>query len=311
MELALVASHLHLRSESSALLGLLRRCEPDIRDLNLGLHAVGHTYDAIVGNGVLSDYPRLQRYANDRYSGLVRMTAAIVGGGAGILDGVIYLATPDDASTLLPETLALKRQCLIHSKPFLSTVASVIDWIGTEHLLAGHPSRPNAASSNNIMSSQTLALIAHDGMKQSMMALAGEYFELLSRFSRRVSTGTTGRRLNELARERGWPSDVAWTSCYESGPLGGDVQIANLILLHQCQRVIFFCDPLVAHQHEVDIRLLERAIAANGDETTYLACPVLALRWAEAAQRVMYDTNYQGVNKQTFTSVKFHPPNTS
>lgn len=287
MELGLVVSHLHLRSEDSALLSLLHRCEPQLRDLNVVLHAIGNTYDTVARSGVLASYPGLRRYANDRYTGLVRMTAAVVGGDMEVLDGVIYLAPPDDASTLFPETLTLKRQCLIHAKPFLSTVASVIDWLETEYVLTGRPSRPHTASAVDTAPSQALALIAHDGTKPAMLAFVGMYFDLLSRFSRRVSTGTTGLRLNELARERGWPPDVAWTTCYESGPLGGDVQIANLILMHQCQRVIFFSDPLVPHQHEVDIRLLERAITLNTEETTYIASPVMASRWAEAAQRRM------------------------
>lgn len=286
MELGLVASHLHLRSEDAGLLRLLRQCDPDIRELKLGLQVIGQTFGTIVRHGILADYPGLVRYADDRYSGLVKMTAAVVGGGIDKLDGVIYLAPPDDTSTLLPETLALKRQCLIHQKPFLSTIASVVDWIRTEQVLAGHAVGQPIAAFDEHATSQTLALIAHDGMKEAMMSFAAEYFELLSSYSRRVSTGTTGRRLNSLAWKRGWPSNVDWTFCYRSGPLGGDVQIANLVLAHQCQRVIFFCDPLVPHQHEVDIRLLERAITARSEETTLLASPRVASRWAMARSRL-------------------------
>ncbi|CAH2800824.1 MAG: Methylglyoxal synthase (EC [uncultured Caballeronia sp.] len=58
------------------------------------------------------------------------------------------------------------------------------------------------------ISSQTLALIAHDAMKPQMASFVDDHFELLSRFACRVSTGTTGRNLNELAWARGWPRQV-------------------------------------------------------------------------------------------------------
>jgi methylglyoxal synthase len=285
MELGLVTSSSYLRSEESTLLRLLRRYEGDIRQLHVGLHVVGRAYSAIVSHGVMANYEGLHQYSNDRYSGLVGVAAAIVDTGPDALDGLVYLASPDDASALLPEAVTLKRQCLIHSKPYLSTMASFVDWIETERLLMGHPCRPGTASPDDTASTQTLALIAHDGMKQAMLSFVGEYFDLLSRFARRVSTASTGHRLNALARERGWPPDIPWTSCCRSGPLGGDAQIARLVLTHQCQRVLFFRDPLVPHAHEADISMLERAIAANTEDTVYIASPAMAIRWAEAAHR--------------------------
>ncbi|APG06010.1 hypothetical protein BJI69_20300 [Luteibacter rhizovicinus DSM 16549] len=288
MELGLVTSSTYLRSEESTLLRLLGRCEADIRRLKVGLHVVGKAYGAIVGHGVMSNYEGLHHYSTDRYRGLVRMTADLVGRDPGSLDGVIYLTSPDDTSTLLPEAVALKRQSLIHAKPYLSTVASVLDWIGTESLWTGHPRRSEVIPTVDLMSSQTLALIAHDGMKKAMLTFVEDYFDLLSRFARRVSTASTGLRLNELARGRGWPIDIAWTSCYRSGPLGGDAEIADLVLRHQCQRVIFFCDPLVPHPHDADISMLERAITANTEDTVYIGSPVVASRWAEAAYRASY-----------------------
>lgn len=289
MELGLVTGSSYLRSEESALLRLLQRCEADIRRLHLGLHVVGHAYSAIVSHGVMANYEGLRQYSNDRYSGLVGLAAAMVDSGADALDGVVFLASPDDTSTLLPEAVALKRQCLIHAKPYLSTMASFADWTETECLLEGHPRRQGSAAPDDIASSQTLALIAQDGMKQEMLAFAGEYFDLLSRFARRVSTASTGHRLNALARERGWPPESPWTSCFRSGPLGGDAQVARLVLRHQCQRILFFRDPLVAHPHEADASMLERAIAANSEDTVYIASPAMASRWAEAARRCMAD----------------------
>src|SRR5258706_9451444 len=41
--------------------------------------------------------------------------------------------------SIFPEAVALKRQCVIHGKPFLSTVASARDWIEMERIHAGLP----------------------------------------------------------------------------------------------------------------------------------------------------------------------------
>ena len=61
-----------------------------------------------------------------------------------------------------------------------------------------------------------LALIAHDGKKDDMIALAADFLPLLRRCEL-IATGTTGTRLAQahgLAVER-----------MLSGPMGGDLQI--------------------------------------------------------------------------------------
>jgi len=87
--------------------------------------------------------------------------------------------------------------------------------------------------------------------------------DVLSRFGERIGTGTTGQHLNELAWSRGWPRDQDWIQRFQSGPLGGDAQIADRVLEGRCQRAIFFEDPHVARQHEADIQLLERAVTTT------------------------------------------------
>ncbi|MNT00572.1 Methylglyoxal synthase [compost metagenome] len=74
---------------------------------------------------------------------------------------------------------------------------------------------------------------------------------------------------------------------YLSGPLGGDAQIAELVLEHQCQRVIFFEDPHVARQHEADIQLLERAVRVVTESATCATSPTVARRWAQAVEKRM------------------------
>jgi methylglyoxal synthase len=285
MRLGLAANQLHHSHDDAALFRWLRACERCIRELGLGLHAVGRTYDAIVRAGLLADYAPLRRYPYGREGGLMKLVAEVVGmdGDARTLDGAIYLIDPVDPSSVFPEAAALKRQCVIHAKPFLSTVASARDWIELERMHAGLAPDPGA-DDLHASGSQTLALIAHDAMKPAMLAYAAQHFDTLSRFARRVATGTTGSRLNELAWSRGWPQDKPWADRYQSGPMGGDAQIADLVLERRCQRAIFFEDPHVARQHEADIQLLERAVTTVTDAAVCITTPRVAARWAEAAE---------------------------
>ena len=286
MRLGLAANRLHHLSEDAALFRWLRACEAGIRELHLEMHTVGRTFDAIPAAGMLTGSTGLRRYPYGREGGLMKLVAEVVGldGDDRTLDGAIYLIDPVDPSSIFPEAVALKRQCVIHGKPYLTTVASARDWIEVERMHAGFAPDPHA-DRFHALEGQTLALIAHDAMKDAMLDFAGEHFDLLSRFARRVATGTTGQRLNELAWSRGWPQDRPWVHRYRSGPMGGDAQIADLVLERRCQRAIFFEDPHVARQHEADIQLLERAVTTVTDEAVCMTSPTVAQRWIAAVRR--------------------------
>jgi methylglyoxal synthase len=101
---------------------------------------------------------------------------------------------------------------------------------------------------------KTLALIAHDGKKDDMVAFAVEYREVLGRFSL-IGTGTTGGLVQEhtgLEVHR-----------YLSGPIGGDVQIAARVVVGEVSAVLFFIDPLAKHPHDPDIQTLLRACVVH------------------------------------------------
>ncbi|HEY9278577.1 MAG TPA: methylglyoxal synthase, partial [Eoetvoesiella sp.] len=247
---------------------------------------VGRTYDAIERSGLLKGYPGLVRYPYGREGGLMKLVARVTDQHSGIqpLDGAIYLIDPVDPSSIFPEALALKRQCITHGRPFVSTLAGAVEWIEVERIQAGLVPDPSLDRQFDF-SRQTLALIAHDALKDSMVDFAGQHFDLLSQFAMRIGTGTTGRRLNELARSKGWPEHRPWVQEYLSGPLGGDAQIAEQVLERRCQRVIFFEDPHVARQHEADIQLLERAVRVVTGEASCATAPAVAHKWAQAMSR--------------------------
>ena len=284
MRIGLAANRLHHHDKHAALFRWLRASDTGLRELGVELHAVGRTFDAIQRLGFLQDFAPLRRYPNGREGGLMKLVAEVVGMGTPerTLDGAIYLMDPVDPSSVFPEATALKRQCVIHGKPFISTVATARDWVEVERLHAGLAPDPGA-DDLHAFAQHTLALIAHDAMKPAMLAFADEHFEVLSRFRSRVGTGTTGQRLNELAWSRGWPQGEEWVTRYQSGPMGGDAQIADRVLEGHCQRAIFFEDPHVARQHEADIQLLERAVTTVTQEVVCMTSPAVAQRWCDAA----------------------------
>ncbi len=283
MNFGLAAHRLHRLGPDSGLLHWARACAPALQALGLQLHATGGAHDALVKKALLSEH--LVPVGDGRDGGLMRLVSRIAGGltPASSLDGMIFLIDPVDPTSLYPEAQALKRQCVIHGKPFVATVAGAIEWVGVELAGAGLAAHaPAEAKPLFELEAQVVALIAHDARKEQMVAFASTHFDLLSRFANRVATGTTGSRLNEMAWSRGWPSDHAWVTRYQSGPLGGDAQIAELVLDRRCQKVIFFEDPHVARQHEADIQLLERAVYSAASSTTCFNTPAMAERWALA-----------------------------
>ena len=97
--------------------------------------------------------------------------------------------------------------------------------------------------------STTLALIAHDGKKDDMVALAQRYKDVLARYDL-IATGTTGQRIHQATS---LPVQQML-----SGPMGGDAQIAARVADKAVLAVIFLIDPLYAQPHEPDIQALLR-----------------------------------------------------
>jgi methylglyoxal synthase len=99
------------------------------------------------------------------------------------------------------------------------------------------------------MEPKFLALIAHDGKKEALIAWARENRDVL--LGRQlVATATTGRLLEvEVGLQ---------VLKMLSGPLGGDLQIGAMVATNQVEAVIFLRDPLTPHPHEPDISALTK-----------------------------------------------------
>ncbi len=272
MKVGLAASRSLRQGARSQLIRLVRRHAPLLRQATV--FAVGGTCDAIRRARLPGMREALVRLPRGFEGGLMRLVAQVVEARPeDALDLVIYLLDPNDPTSVFPEAQALKRQCVVHGKPFASTFAGADEWL---RLVAGRSLPPR------LLAAQTLALVAHDRLKPDMVAFARRHFALLSRFKARVATGTTGGLLQAMARKRGARD---WIAPMRSGPMGGDAQIARMLLEGACDRVIFFEDPLVAREHEADIQLLERAARVVGERAVCLNDPASAERWARALSR--------------------------
>jgi len=96
----------------------------------------------------------------------------------------------------------------------------------------------------------TLAIIAHDGKKADMVGFVKDNVNLFHQKNiHLIATGTTGSHLERAGLE---------VEKMQSGPMGGDAQIASRLVEGKIDMVIFFRDPLGKHAHEVDVSMLMR-----------------------------------------------------
>lgn len=108
---------------------------------------------------------------------------------------------------------------------------------------------PIAHSAKRMDQRKNIALIAHDHRKPDLIDWCEFNTGSLSKHNL-YGTGTTGSLIAEkLGLE---------VTCFNSGPLGGDLQIGAAISQHEIDMMIFFWDPLQAQPHDVDVKALLR-----------------------------------------------------
>ena len=101
--------------------------------------------------------------------------------------------------------------------------------------------------------SLSIALISHDAVKPRMVDFATQYERELMKFKRVLTTGTTGSKIKERCHDLRSADKIRLC---QSGPYGGDLEIAGEVLFDRCQVVVFFVDPLHPHPHTDDIRVV-------------------------------------------------------
>lgn len=97
-----------------------------------------------------------------------------------------------------------------------------------------------------------IALVAHDNKKKEMIAWCKEHAEILKKHFL-CGTGTTARLIADATNLP--------VRAYNSGPLGGDLQIGARIVENNIDCMIFFWDPLAAQPHDPDVKAIMRIAA--------------------------------------------------
>lgn len=122
--------------------------------------------------------------------------------------------------------------------------------------------------SRHVNAKKSIALIAHDNMKESLIEWCQTHKPALQDHSL-CGTGTTSRLIQK--------STGLTVHSFLSGPLGGDQQIGASIAEGKIDLVIFFSDPLTAQPHDPDVKALLRIaqvydvpIALNRSTADYL-----------------------------------------
>jgi len=99
-----------------------------------------------------------------------------------------------------------------------------------------------------------IALVAHDRRKADMVEWAVYNADMLSKHHL-ICTGTTGSLIQKAMNDKGVEVEI---TCMNSGPLGGDAEIANLVVRKQINLAVFLIDDLNSQPHEADIQMLLR-----------------------------------------------------
>ncbi|MDR0428861.1 MAG: methylglyoxal synthase [Tannerellaceae bacterium] len=100
----------------------------------------------------------------------------------------------------------------------------------------------------------TIALVAHDRRKVDMVEWAVHNAHFLAHHHL-VCTGTTGGLIKKAFNEKNIYAEI---TPMHSGPLGGDAEIAAMVVRKEINLAIFLIDDLNPQPHEADIQMLLR-----------------------------------------------------
>jgi methylglyoxal synthase len=99
------------------------------------------------------------------------------------------------------------------------------------------------------MNRKVIVLVAHDAKKTDILEWTGFNRETLKSFEI-YATQTTGQILRDKLGLN--------INLLKSGPLGGDAQVATMIVEGKVDILVFFWDPLTPQPHDVDVKALLR-----------------------------------------------------
>jgi len=194
----------------------------------------------------------------------------------GRLDAIIHLTDWQDKSAK-PDSAVLSREANVHNVPIATNVQTadtyVESWkasLARIHVGSSifkkrqEPIEPPLKGIKK--NDKVVAMVAHDNMKLELCRFAVENATyIFKHYDYILATGTTGSWLKRFMEATGrGPDEIKKIRCCNSGPLGGDLQIAYAVVKGMCNKIVFLQDPSVSHAHDSDIRLFEQATVADG-----------------------------------------------
>jgi methylglyoxal synthase len=104
---------------------------------------------------------------------------------------------------------------------------------------------------------KTIALVAHDNRKSDLAEWVAYNADTLIK-NKIVCTGTTGKMIEKILKEKLGKKSAIKIKKLKSGPLGGDQQLGAMITEGKIDIMIFFWDPMEPQPHDVDVKALLR-----------------------------------------------------
>ncbi|MDD2793640.1 MAG: methylglyoxal synthase [Sediminibacterium sp.] len=108
-----------------------------------------------------------------------------------------------------------------------------------------------------MIKNKTIALIAHDARKSDMIEWVIFNAKTLLN-NQLICTGTTGGLIEKALKDYVGNGYVPNVTKMLSGPMGGDAQIAAMVVEGKIDLCVFLIDDLTANPHEADIQMLLR-----------------------------------------------------
>lgn len=145
----------------------------------------------------------------------------------------------------------------------------------------------------------TIALVAHDHRKADMVDWCYYNSEFL-KHHHLVCTGTTGRLVQETFETKGIHAQI---TRMHSGPLGGDAEIAAMVVRKEVDLAIFLIDDLNPQPHEADIMMLLRQCRVHNVPIAcnrYSADLMLTSTLWDNDDYVPAEPSYQNFNREEF-----------
>jgi methylglyoxal synthase len=215
-----------------------------------------------------------------KWGGIVEMAEHLEkSAGTDSIHVLIFFASPGDVEESYPEDRALFRSALRNEVIYLTTVQSAALWAARESEYAAD--RPPAPSPHD----EVLALIAHNEKKIDLCRWVVEHRDRLREFQSIITTGTTGSLVKRFLRAAGVPEQkINLILQRESGPQGGDIEIAGEVMRGECQNIVFFVDPMTSHPHEGDIPALLRICSMPQVDVNIRLNEASATSWISSLQ---------------------------